>query len=439
VRDGEAKRITIDILQSVLAEEHLKDAGVRLWDGSLWPDERPRPTTVVLKHPGSLRAMFVGGTEVVIGEAYMNDDYDIEGNVEDIFTLADSLRFTLAGWKDKAAIAPRLLKLPVAKSDKSAWQRNRARLSGKKHSVERNKQAVAFHYNASNDFFRLWLDKNMVYSCAYFASPEDDLDQAQINKIDYICRKLRLKPGQKLLDIGCGWGALVMHAVKYYGVDATGITLSSAQVELATERIAQAGLADRCRVLLKDYREIDEPEQYDALSSVGMFEHVGTALLPTYFAQALKLLRPGGVFLNHGIALSHQKGRKNDKGFVATYIFPDGETVPINATLRAAEESGFEVRDVENLREHYARTLRHWLRRLENNHDEALKYVDEPTYRAWRLYMAGAVYGFDIGALHLCQSLLVKTDARGASGLPMTRADWYRLNSQPPMNTDKHG
>jgi len=217
-----------------------------------------------------------------------------------------------------------------------------------------------------------------------------------------------------------------MHAVKNYGVDATGITLSSAQVELATKRIHDAGLSDRCRVLLKDYREIDEPEKYDALSSVGMFEHVGIALLPTYFAQALTLLRPGGVFLNHGIALSHQKGRKNDKGFVATYIFPDGETVPINATLKAAEESGFEVRDVENLREHYARTLRHWLRRLENHHDEALKYVDEPTYRAWRLYMAGAVYGFDIGALHLCQSLLVKTDARGRSGLPMTRADWYQ-------------
>jgi len=409
-----------------LSPEYLKTAGVRLWDGTLWPDATPRATTAVLKHPGALRAMFVGGTEVIIGEAYMNDDYDIEGNVEDIFDLADAMRLSLAGWREKAAIAPKLLRLPQSQTDKSRWQRNRAQLTGKKHSVERNKQAVAFHYNASNDFFKLWLDSNMVYSCAYFSEPENDLDQAQINKIDLICRKLRLKPGQKLLDIGCGWGALVIHAVKNYGVDATGITLSSAQVDLATERIAQAGLSDRCRVLLKDYREVDEPESFDALSSVGMFEHVGIALLPTYFAQALKILKPGGVFLNHGIALSHQKGRKNDKGFVATYIFPDGETVPINATLKAAEESGFELRDAENLREHYARTLRHWLRRLEDNHDEALKYVDEPTYRAWRLYMAGAVYGFDIGALHLFQSLLVKNDVRGVSGLPMTRADWYK-------------
>jgi cyclopropane-fatty-acyl-phospholipid synthase len=265
----------------------------------------------------------------------------------------------------------------------------------------------------------------MVYSCAYFASPDEDLAAAQARKLDLLCRKLRLQPGQRLLDIGCGWGGLVIHAVRQYGVDATGITLSRPQADLANQRIVEAGLADRCRVLVQDYRMADTRADYDALVSVGMFEHVGAALLPVYFMKAWQLLRPGGVFLNHGIASRATPKAQRRPGFADAYVFPDGELVPINATLHAAEGCGFETRDVESLREHYALTLRQWVRRLEAQHDEALRYVDEPTYRVWRLYMSGSAYGFTHGRLNVYQTLLVKPDDNGASGLPLTRADWH--------------
>ena len=208
-------------------------------------------------------------------------------------------------------------------------------------------------------------------------------------------------------------------------MDATGITLSQPQADLANQRIAAANLVDRCRVEVRDYRQVNEPEGYDALVSVGMFEHVGASLLPSYFAQAWRLLRPGGVFLNHGIA-----GRSADKpqsgpSFSNSYVFPDGELTPISVTLQAAEQAGFEVRDVESLREHYAQTLRHWVRRLEGHHGQALQFVDEPTYRVWRLFMSGSAHGFSAGQLNVYQALLVKPDRQGHSGLPLTRADWY--------------
>ncbi len=304
-------------------------------------------------------------------------------------------------------------------------QRGPARLAGRRHSVERDRQAVTYHYDVSNDFYALWLDRRMVYSSAYFQAAGEDLDTAQARKLDYICRKLRLQPGQRLLDIGCGWGGLVLHAAQHYGVDATGITLSQPQVELANERIAAAGLSGQCRVEARDYRELDEPEGYDVLVSVGMFEHVGAALLPTYFDQSWRLLKPGGVFLNHGIASRANEVLPDGPNFSDAYVFPDGELTPISATLRAAEEAGFEVRDVESLREHYALTLRHWVRRLETQHDAALRFVDEPTYRVWRLFMSSNAHGFRTGALNVYQALLVKPDAHGRSDLPLTRADWY--------------
>ncbi|MBN1400862.1 MAG: class I SAM-dependent methyltransferase, partial [Anaerolineae bacterium] len=223
----------------------------------------------------------------------------------------------------------------------------------------------------------------------------------------------------------CGWGGLLIHAAREYGVDATGITLSQPQVDLAQERIAAAGLSDRCRALLSDYRELDEPEGYDALVSVGMFEHVGQALLPSYFRRAWHLLRPQGVFLNHGIARRATDALERGPTFSDTYVFPDGELVPISASLTAAEDEGFEVRDVESLREHYALTLRHWVRRLESKHDEALEHVDEPIYRVWRLYMSGSAHGFASGRLNVYQALLAKPASSGSSGLPLRRADWY--------------
>lgn len=418
-----ALQLTRDILAQLLSPGQ-DPVSVRLWDGTPWPDEAPRPATLVLKHPGALRAMFLKGTELALGEAYLYDDFDIEGNVEAAFGLAEALAQRVSGWRAWWKIARLLVKLPE-KPRQVQTVRGPARLRGKRHSLERDRQAIAYHYDVSNDFYRLFLDARMVYSCAYFASPQESLDAAQERKLDYICRKLRLKPGQRLLDIGCGWGALVMHAAQHYGVEATGITLSKPQAEFAADRIAEAGLADRCRVLVQDYREVPEGAPYDALVSVGMFEHVGEEKLPSYFRKAWALLKPQGVFLNHGIACNALVPRARGRTFSNTYVFPDGELVPISTTLRIAEESGFEVRDVESLREHYALTLRHWVHRLEARHQEALQYVDEPTYRVWRLFMSGSAHGFTVGRLNVYQALLVKPGPGGASGLPLQRADWY--------------
>jgi len=422
---NDTKVLTLRILGELLGDQRTLKVGVRLWDGTRWPDDSHRVATLVLKHPGALRAMLLPGSELGLAEAYLFDDVDIEGEAESVFELADSFAAATLGWHKKLRAARDLLRLPPRDVRPGAG-RSPARLAGKRHSVERDRQAVTYHYDVSNDFFAVWLDERMVYSSAYFHSEGDDLDTAQERKLDTICRKLRLEPGQRLLDIGCGWGALVIHAARQYGVDATGITLSQPQADLANERITAAGLCERCRVEVRDYRQMDAPQGWDALASVGMFEHVGAALLPVYFAQAWRLLKPGGVFLNHGIASRATDEPVHGPTFSDTYVFPDGELVPIHVTLGAAEEAGFEVRDVESLREHYALTLRHWVRRLEAHRTEALQCVDERTYRVWRLFMSGSAHGFTTGRLNVYQSLLVKPGEGGGSGLPLTRRDWYR-------------
>jgi cyclopropane-fatty-acyl-phospholipid synthase len=378
----------------------------------------------LLKHPGALRAMFMSGSELGLAEAYLYDDFDVEGDIEATHSLAEGLGRRITGWRNRLRLARRLRQLPAVRREQRG-QRGRARLRGRRHGTERDRAAVSYHYDVSNDFYALWLDSRMVYSCGYFTREDQDLDTAQRDKLDLICRKMRLKPGQRLLDLGCGWGGLVMHAAQHYGVDATGITLSRPQAELATARIISAGIKERCRVQVRDYRDVEEWDGYDVLVSVGMFEHVGAARLPEYFHRAWRLLRPGGVFLNHGIASRSTDPPFEKRSFSNVYVFPDGELVPISTSLHAAERAGFEVRDVESLREHYALTLRHWVRRLEANHEAALAHVDEPTYRVWRLYMSGSADGFRNGRNNIYQTLLVKPDGQGVSGLPLTRADWY--------------
>jgi cyclopropane-fatty-acyl-phospholipid synthase len=276
----------------------------------------------------------------------------------------------------------------------------------------------------------------MVYSCAYFAHGDDDLDGAQESKLDLICRKLRLQPGERLLDIGCGWGGLIMHAARQYGVTALGITLSDAQAELARERISAAGLGDRCTVELRDYRDLVRNGEFDKIASVGMVEHVGRKRLDDYFAAAFGALRPGGLFLNHGIVsiagsrpeslARRTAGRIWQRGeFIDRYVFPDGELVPAAAVLASAELNGFELRDVESLREHYVLTLRQWTRRLESREREAIALVGEPTYRVWRLYMSVSAYGFRTGRIGIVQSLLAKPHRDGRVELPRTREDVY--------------
>ena len=299
-----------------------------------------------------------------------------------------------------------------------------AELHGRMHSKGRDREAVSFHYDLSNEFYSLWLDPTMVYSCAYFKSPNDSVETAQIQKLDYICRKLRLKAGERLLDIGCGWGGLILHAAQNYGVQTVGITLSRQQLDLAQKRIQEAGLSSHCEARLLDYRDARQLGEFDKLVSVGMVEHVGESALADYFRCAFQLLKPGGVFLNHGIGRAGNRTKPADRTFTDVYVFPDGELIPISTMLTHAEEAGFEVRDVENLREHYFFTLVQWLHRLEANEKQARNLVGELKYRIWRLYLAGSAYYFQTGKLDLYQSLLVKT-ADGSSGMPLTRKDWY--------------
>lgn len=417
--------ITTEVLNELFSENERSEVGVRYWDGGHWPDDGPRRVTLLLKHPGALRRMFLPGTEVGLAEAYLYDDFDIEGEIEAVFGLREVLESRIDGLLPRLKLAWKLRQLPAGDRG-SGGERGPAQMKGERHSIERDRQAIAYHYDVSNDFYALWLDRRMVYSCGYFKTEDDSLDLAQEQKLEHICRKLRLEPGDRLLDIGCGWGGLVIYAAERFGVEAVGITLGKPQQDLARQRIQEAGLKDRCRVELWDYREIDEPGGYEALASVGMFEHVGEAHLPEYFARAWELLKPRGRFLNHGITRRATDPPDPPGSFSDTYVFPDGELTPISTSLRVAEETGFEVRDVESLREHYAMTLRHWVRRLEANHDQALLHVDEPTYRVWRLFTSGSAYAFAHGRLNLHQALLVKLGAEGQSDLPLTRQDLYR-------------
>ena len=422
---------TRDVLSEIFAGCSLNNVGVRLWDGSTWPDDQPRAAILALKHSAALGRMFLPATEVGLAEAYLRDDFDIEGDIEAAFEVGDFLLNHLGDWKKKLKIAGLLVALPSGER-RSTIRRAADRLlpgiTVKKHSLKRDRRAVTFHYDVSNDFYRLWLDRAMVYSCAYFQAPEDDLETAQEQKLDYICRKLRLRPGQRLLDIGCGWGALVIHAAQNFGVRAHGITLSEPQAEWARARIGETGLAKQASIDVCDYRQIGSngSPTYDAIVSVGMAEHVGRERLPDYFKLAYRVLKPGGVLLNQAIgegvvARPRNKGRT----FIDQYVFPDGDIPPVPILLGAAESAGLEIRDVENLREHYALTLRHWLRRLEAQHGEALSFVDEKTYRVWRLYIAGSAHGFHRGHMAVYQTLLAKLDSKGQTNVPLTRGDWY--------------
>ncbi len=416
-------RIAADFLEAVLAHYPRRDFQVRLWDGTAWGAEKQPRFTLVLKRPGTLRAMFSSPSELTLGEAYIYDDFDIEGDIEAAFDLADHFLAYERSLGESFDLDARLQKLP--QSDRPRADLRLLEFSGKVHAKDRDRQVISYHYDLPADFYALWLDERMVYSCAYFRKSDEDLDSAQERKLDYICRKLRLRPGERLLDIGCGFAGLIMHAVAHYGVQAVGITLSVRQAEMARQRLREAGLNDRCRVEVSDYRDIDHEPQYDKIVSVGMFEHVGEALLPEYFRRVWDLLRPGGVFLNHGIAYSATYGRRG-ASFVDRYVFPDGDLVPISTSLRVAELSGFELRDVESLREHYALTLHHWVQRLEAHREEARRVTDETTYRIWRLYMAGSAHGFRTGRLNIYQALFSKP-LHGHSGLPLTRADWYHV------------
>ncbi len=341
-----------------------------------------------------------------IAKAYVEGALDIVGDVQDILRCGEDL---------------------VAR-DSSTYQRRLSLLKWWKHTRPADRRSIQHHYDVGNDFYSLWLDQNRVYSCGYFAKDGDSLDVAQEKKLDHICRKLNLEAGEKFLDIGCGWGGLVIWAAKNYGVHATGITLSEEQLAFSRNRIKQLGLQGKIEVRLMDYRDLPSDIQYDKIASVGMFEHVGRLNLPQYFSKIYSLLKPGGVVMNHGITTNslddHALG--SDIGrFVDEYVFPGGELVHLSTVVGEMASQGIEVWDAESLRPHYAKTLWEWVKRLEGTSDQARELVGEKRFRIWKIYMAGSAHAFDRGWISIFQILGVKPFESGAITYPMTREHVY--------------
>lgn len=407
---------------------------LRLWNGKtlhLGQQESKisvAPFILVFNTPQVVRSILLGRDRLRLAEAYFVGDIDVEGNFFAALQLKDHLNSICLNWKDRLHAAFKVFRLYVATRKSEAYNSRNSCLHGhavKKHSKQENQEAVEFHYNVSNNFYALWLDKKMIYSCAYFQNSEQTLEQAQLAKLDHICRKLQLSPGDNFLDVGCGWGALVIHAAQHYGVRAHGITLSEQQLELARSRVSQAGVEDRVSVELLDYRDLEGEAVYDKIASIGMFEHVGLKNLPTYFSTVIRLLKPSGLFLNHGITHDVEGWEKTSSTeFINRYVFPDGQLDTISNIQLQMERAGFEISDLESMRAHYALTLRHWVRRLEKQHTEALKYVNESTWRVWRLYMAACALEFETGEIGLYQVLASKR-ARKPVMLPLTRQHLY--------------
>ncbi len=368
--------------------------------------------------PGVIRDLVLRRDLARLAEAYLGGSIDVEGDMEALFSLASHLEGLHLSTSTRLFLIRQALRLPAA-------QRVEPERSPPASRSHRNSRAaISHHYDVGNDFYRLWLDPEMVYSCAYFREPSRSLAEAQRDKLDHICRKLRLRPGMQLLDIGCGWGALALWAARHYGVRVHGITLSRAQEALACRRVEEAGLGRQVRIELRDYRELPDEPRYDRVVSVGMFEHVGLKNFPRYFGKVRRVLLPGGLFLNHGITSETRWQRTDLTRFINRHVFPDGELTRISHVLQAMEDAGFEILDVESLRRHYALTLRHWIRSLEASHDAAVALASERTYRVWRLYMAGSAYYFEEGSIGVDQVLAGLRHA--PLSLPMTREDLYR-------------
>ena len=361
------------------------------------------PATIVLNHPGALRALALPLSDLTAGEAYIHDDVDLEGDLVWLLGFASSLE-SLPG-STLRQVFRLLRKLPRNSRRRDA---SRPQMRGALHSPARDRHAIHHHYDVSNEFYSLFLDPAHVYSCAYFLNTDESLAIAQRRKLDLVCRKLALKKGERFLDVGCGWGALVVHAAERYGVSATGVTLSSEQAWYARRLVEDRGLDGQVEILEADYRDLSG--QFDAVASIGMFEHVGKAQLGTYFGILAELLVPGGALLNHGISTRDRVTGRRKPSFVRTYVFPDGELLPIDTVLGAAEEAGFEMRDTESLRMHYGLTLRHWVTNLGARRAEAADLVGELNYRIWLLYMAGSATAFESGAISVYQMLLTKPD-----------------------------
>jgi cyclopropane-fatty-acyl-phospholipid synthase len=342
-----------------------------------------------------------------LARAYVHNDLDFTGGARRILGIAETLVGGISHGRDRLAARTR------------QWL----------HRRRGNKANIQHHYDVSNAFYRMWLDERMVYSCAYFRTESNSLDEAQAQKLDHVCRKLLLASGEEFLDIGCGWGALILHAARAYGVKATGITLSQNQHDYVREKIREAGLQDRVRVELRDYLDLPEEQAYDKIASIGMFEHVGIANYPHYFGKIRRLLKPGGLVLNHGITHNWPGASSLGSGigdFIEEYVFPGGQLAHVSRVIHGLATEGLELIDAEALREHYARTLWHWVERLEASTEAARKEVGEERFRVWRIYLAGSAHSFDRGWLSIFQLLAGKPLADGRLPHPLTREYMYR-------------
>lgn len=370
-----------------------------LWNGRRI-DLSSKPTVTVAIPRRSALQYFIAPDLNQLGEAFVQGHIRVEGSIHEVFKVGEKLARSLAA------------------STQAGWRR----IFGFTHSRDRDREAIEHHYDVSNRFYSLFLDRDMVYSCAYYGNGSESLDAAQSRKLDHILNKLAVKPGERLLDIGCGWGALIVRAAKQYGALATGITLSKNQYEYARQRIRSEGLQDRCTVELRDYRDMTDAGRFDKIASVGMFEHVGLKNLPLYFGTIRSLLKDDGLVLNHGITTSELDNGWAQLGageFIERYVFPGGELPHIALVLQEMSAAGLEVADVESLRRHYARTCHEWAARLEKNRDEAVRLAGEKRFRIWEIYLAGCAYGFANGWMNLYQVLGCK--AAGRNPLPLTR------------------
>lgn len=411
---------------------------LKLWNGASYAVGQTAPLfTLVVRDPAVLRRLvFSKRNPIPLADAYFRGLLDVEGDFYAALKLKSHFQKLSLSTRERATLVLDALRLPKVVMPVETNKTGKANTANftHHHTKRSDSAAISFHYDVSNAFYKLWLDELMVYSCAYFETPTDTLEQAQRNKLDHICRKLRLQTGERFLDIGCGWGAMVCWAAQHYGVKAHGITLSQKQFEYATERVARLGLHDQVTIEMRDYRDLAGEAVYDKISSIGMLEHVGLANLPVYNATVMRVLRPGGLFLNHGITHDEEGWHPTvDTEFINRYVFPDGELDTVSNIMRGMEHAHFEIHDVENLRAHYALTLREWVRRLEARHDEALQFVSEDAYRVWRFYMAACAIEFEAEGTGVYQILASKRGA-GALPVPLSRRDLYR-QPKPKIHT----
>lgn len=416
VSENHTVRSTLRFLEELTSGYRKTNFRVRLWDGTEWGD-RSRPTfTLVLKHPGAIRKMFTPPSELTLGEAFVYGDFDIEGDLESSLGLADFLLLRdhsviddlhLDGWLDV---------LPTTGPDDNHNQT--AEIAEMNPPLLPRQQYLA---TLPDDFYSLCLGDSMIDSLGYFESFQTEVAKAQQQGMAYICKKLRLRRGDRILNLECGWGGLMTFMAENYGIHVRGITSSISQSEFARNRFRFAGVTNCCMIDVGDYRDLDPPQPFDKIVS-GAFTSIAEPSLPDYYQHVLRMLRPGGVFLTY--CVSPPPFLPKEPGLVDKYTIHPCEPIPLVAAVRAAESVGFEVRDVENVREHCALTLRHWSHRLEDRSKEARQFVGDLIYRAWRLYLAGVAHHFLAGHAQIYQVLFSKPDC-GSSRLPLTREDWY--------------